>query len=96
MWKAFPDSISMQRSFWITCHGQQKQKITAKVYESLKQNLSFSEESKQKMSIAKIGKPHSDDRKHKMSIAKIGKPSHRKGKKISEDHRRKISNSLKR
>ena len=51
MWKAFPDSISMSRSFWFIS-GKKIQIITAKVYESLKQNLSLSEESKQKISIA--------------------------------------------
>ena len=51
MWKAFPDSISMSRSFWFIS-GKKNQIITAKVYDSLKQNLSLSEESKQKISIA--------------------------------------------
>lgn len=50
MWKAFPKDYDMKWSFWKTCHGHQKQKITAKVYESLKSNLSHSEETKQKMS----------------------------------------------
>jgi len=49
MWKAFPKNHQMKWSFWKTCYGQQKQKITAKVYESLKSNLSHSEETKQKM-----------------------------------------------
>ena len=53
MWKAFPDSISMQRCFLRTCLGQQKQKITAKVYENIRKNLTHSEEARQKMSEAK-------------------------------------------
>lgn len=49
MWKAFPDDNKMQRSFWFTCHGQQKQRITAKVYEKVKNNI-MTEEFKQKIS----------------------------------------------
>ena len=41
MWKVFPDDYAMQRSFWFTCNGQQKQKITAKVYENLKKDFQF-------------------------------------------------------
>ena len=77
MWKAFPKDYDMKWSFWKTCHGQQKQRITAKVYESLKSNLSHSEETKQKMSISlkgknaglHLGKKHSEETKQKMSIA---------------------------
>ena len=48
MWKAFPDSISMTRAFWLICH--RKLKITAKTYEKLKTNLQVSKETKQKIS----------------------------------------------
>lgn len=53
MWKAFPKCHKMAKSFWYTCHGQQKQKITAKVYESLKtqqKGMLASDETKKKMS----------------------------------------------
>lgn len=49
MWKAFPDDHFMKLSFWLTCHGQQKQRITIKVYKSVKNNL-INNEYRQKMS----------------------------------------------
>jgi len=91
----------MQRAFWITCHGQQKQKITAKVYHSIKtvilkpkrlkqskQRLPMTEEHKQKISAARKGKgrPHSKETK-----IKIG--NFRRGKSVPLDIRRKISES---
>ena len=57
MWKAFPDSISMSRSFWFFIGKGNKNKVTAKIYENLKKNLSVSKETKRKMSETKKGKP---------------------------------------
>jgi len=39
MWKAFPDSISMQRSFWLFSITE-KQKVTVKIYDILKRQIS--------------------------------------------------------
>ena len=50
MWKAFPDSISMSRSFWFFIGKDDKSQVTAKIYENLKKNLSHSEETKQRIS----------------------------------------------
>jgi hypothetical protein len=52
MWKAFPEDNQMQRSFWLTCHGQQKQNITLKVYNAVKNNL-MNEEVKRKISASR-------------------------------------------
>ena len=51
MWKAFPSDCAMQRSFWGMCN-RLKQKITAKVYDKLKTNLSVSQETRRKISHA--------------------------------------------
>ena len=39
MWKAFPDSISMSRAFWLFSITE-KQKVTAKIYDILKRQIS--------------------------------------------------------
>jgi hypothetical protein len=51
MWKAFPDSISMCRSFWLMS-GKSNIHLTAKIYNNLKSNLSFSEIHRQRISEA--------------------------------------------
>jgi group I intron endonuclease len=53
-----------------------------------------SEETKQKLSLAHIGKIVSEESKHKMSLAKLGKPSLKKGIPISEEQKRKMSLAL--
>lgn len=53
MWKAFPFDLAMQRAFYMFCTSKRKQKITSKIYNSVKSNLTFSEEAKQKMSAAR-------------------------------------------
>lgn len=85
MWKAFPSDNAMQRSFWFTCHGQQKQKITAKVYETLKKDLSFSDETRQKMK--ESHKNISDETRHKMSIAQKNRAP------FTAEHRQKLSDA---
>lgn len=50
-----------------------------------------SEESKQKNRDSHLGKKHSEDTKLLMSISRKGKPSPLKDRKISEKHRKKIS-----
>jgi len=69
MWKAFPDSISMQRSFWYFCNNDKKQRITARVFENAKKDLKHSEETKQRMSISQKGRTHTDETKQKMSYS---------------------------
>lgn len=109
MWKAFPKCHSMAKSFWYTCHGQQKQKITARVYESLKnqqKGMLASDETKKKMSLARkgnlnsfYGKTHSEEFKQKqserMKIHRTGKPSPFEGHSHSNESRKKTSESLK-
>ena len=56
----------------------------------------LSDEHKQKLSDAMSGKKFSEEHKQKLSAAKKGKPSPRKGQTLSEETRRKISESLKR
>ncbi|ABT15844.1 hypothetical protein FR483_N559R [Paramecium bursaria Chlorella virus FR483] len=51
----------------------------------------LSEESKQKMSKARIGKTHTDETKQKMSEAQLGEKHYNYGKTLSEDHKKKIS-----
>jgi len=79
LWKAFPDSISMSRAFWFI--SGKNSKITAKTYEVLKSSLAFSDETRQKMSDAKKGKPAHNR----------GKPSPNRGKSLSEEQKKQIS-----
>ena len=53
LWKAFPFNLAMQRAFYMFCTSKRKQKITSKIYNSVKSNLTFSEEAKQKISVSK-------------------------------------------
>ena len=57
MWKAFPFDRAMRYAFWMTFIGQQRQRITAKVYESIKRNLSHSEETRAKMKVLRNQRP---------------------------------------
>jgi hypothetical protein len=53
MYKAFPKNHQLQHAYW-QISNRLKQKITAKVYENLKNNLSHSKETRQKISIAQM------------------------------------------
>ena len=53
-----------------------------------------SEETKKKISLARIGKPRSLETRLKISMSLTGKPSKLKGRKKSEEHKRKISKGL--
>ncbi len=100
MWKAFPDSISMCRSFWFFA---KKRKITAKVYEKIKNNLKVSDNTRKKMRAAKVGKPLSAEHRKKVGDSQKGKTiseaqkqqisAVHKGKTLSKETRRKISES---
>ena len=66
MYKAFPENIAMTISFKRMCNSQQKQRITAKVYEVLKlQNCKFQSENK----LGKSWGNHSEESKIKISSA---------------------------
>ena len=72
LWKAFPEDYAMKHAFWGMCN-RLKQKITAKVYENLRNNLSHSEETKRKISIAQIRKNI-----YTKTVRKLGRPAHNK------------------
>ena len=57
--------------------------------------INFSEETRQKMSAARKGKPKSEETRQKMSAARKGKSPSNKGRKPSEETRQKISKALK-
>jgi hypothetical protein len=78
-------------------------KITARVYASTKETIArmgASEETKQKMSVARLGKKKSEETKQKMSEAQLGKKVSEEtrqkfreaniGKKVSEETRQKL------
>ena len=54
-----------------------------------------SEETKRKISIARIGIKLSEETKKKLSLARKGKPSSLKGRKLSESHKQKIRDNAK-
>ena len=55
VWKAFPEDNSMRYAFWKFCNDDKRNhRVTAKVYENLKNNLSHSKETRQKISIAQM------------------------------------------
>jgi len=76
MWKAFPKDYAMTKAFY-QMSNRLNEKITAKVYEVLKLEVSeiqskaqngkpLSKETKQKMRKSHIGKTHSEESKQKM------------------------------
>jgi hypothetical protein len=50
-----------------------------------------SDETKEKMRIAQLGKIHSDESKQKMSLTRKGRPSPNKGKTMTDEQKKKIS-----
>lgn len=54
-----------------------------------------SEETREKLSLARTGKKHTEETLKKLSLAKKGKPSNRKGIKMSEEHKAKIGKANK-
>ena len=52
-------------------------------------------EYKRKISLGNTGKKRSDESKRKMALAKIGKPSWNKGKKLTAEHKKKLSDAKK-
>lgn len=92
MYKAFPKNYAMIKAFYRMSNGQQKQKITAKVYGILR--LQYS----QILSISQIGRTHSETTRQKMKKPKSEKhieniSKGRCGIQFSDEHKRNISRS---
>jgi len=87
------------------CRGNNSQhrryRIGSREYQRLKENVSHSKESIEKIRIANIGNKyrlgttHTDETKDKISEKAKGRPSPRKGKKLSEETKLKLSMSAK-
>lgn len=75
------DFIKMNRAAQFMCA---RGKVTSRVYEAIRSNLSHSEETKEKMAKSATGKPKSIEARAKMSAAKKGKPAI--GKPFMEGH----------
>ena len=94
--RIYPSNRGLPRAALMMSTTRKGVKVSSRTYQELRENLSHSEETKLKMSIAKKGKPgreHTKESKLKISIAMKGKPGHWKGKKKephSEETKRKM------
>jgi hypothetical protein len=76
-------------------HQRYSNKITARVYENLKGKIVITDEVRQKISKANVGKKKTDSYKQKMSEIMVGENNHFYGKTHDDATKVKISESLK-
>lgn len=96
------DKYKMQAALRMLCGTKTEVRYTnSRLYQQLRKNMRLTEEHKQKIAIAGIGRKHTEETKLKMSLAKKGIPKteeHKqklRGRIVSEETRKKISEANK-